>query len=202
MDVKLRVMAGKHTGKEIPLARPKFLIGRADDCHLRAGSDLISRHHCVISVEETQVTVKDFGSRNGTYLNDQRIEGQQPLRSGDRLRVGPLDFEIVIKQSAAARPAAKPVAPAKPAAAKSVEDSISEWLGEPAPAAPYGAAAETQTMELSPAEQAKVEQASESSPSDAKAKKEPGKLPPVPQVKAKDSREAAANVLRELAKRR
>ena len=95
MEVKLVVANGKNVGQEIPVTGPKFLIGRADDCQLRPRSDVISRYHCVILVEETFLAVRDFGSKNGTYVNDEQIMGEQELRGGDRLRVGQLEFDVV-----------------------------------------------------------------------------------------------------------
>ena len=206
MDVKLRVLAGKHAGKEIALVRPKFLIGRAEDCHLRAGSDLISRHHCVISVSDGTLTIKDFGSRNGTLVNEERIEAERTLQAGDRLKVGPLEFEIVVKQPA--KKQAVSVKTLKAAAEDddadgNVEDSISNWLGEP-DVGETRALADTRSFKAGDTNYHKVEKPAEiEEPAPPAGKKEPGKLPPLPQQpKAKDSREAAANILREMAKRR
>lgn len=94
MEVKLVVANGKNVGQEIPVTGPKFLIGRADDCQLRPRSDVISRYHCVILVEEEFLVVRDFGSKNGTYVNDEQIMGEQELHDGDRLRVGQLEFRV------------------------------------------------------------------------------------------------------------
>jgi len=94
MEVKLIVVSGKHAGKVVPVAGPKFFIGRAEDCQLRPGSDLVSRHHCVILVEEGLVTVRDFGSKNGTFVNAEKVKNEQELKSGDVLKVGPLEFEV------------------------------------------------------------------------------------------------------------
>ncbi len=94
MEVKLVVANGKNLGQEIPVTGPKFLIGRADDCQLRPRSDVISRYHCVILVEEGFVSVRDFGSKNGTFVNDEQIMGEQELHDGDRLRVGQLEFDV------------------------------------------------------------------------------------------------------------
>ena len=52
MDLKLKVLEGKNVGQEIPVHGKKFFIGRAEDCNLRPGSELISRHHCVLLVED------------------------------------------------------------------------------------------------------------------------------------------------------
>ncbi len=96
MDVKLKVLNGAHAGRQLPLKGPKFFIGRSEDCHLRPKSDLISRHHCVLLLDDDCVAVRDLGSRNGTMVNDERIAGEVELKTGDRLQVGPLEFEVMI----------------------------------------------------------------------------------------------------------
>jgi pSer/pThr/pTyr-binding forkhead associated (FHA) protein len=222
MDVKLKVLAGKHAGKEIPLTKSNFLIGRADDCHLRAGSDLISRHHCMFTIEGDVVVLKDFGSRNGTLVNDQRVEGERTLQAGDQLKVGPLEFEMVINKPVS-KPAPQPAGAAEKnahaAASKAnhgIEDSISDWLGEPDPNALTRSMSETRSIKIGNTDYIKLKEAAEKAAAEveaeveaeqaetekAKKKKEPGKLPPVPKQTAKDSREAAANILRDMAKRR
>ena len=94
MEVKLVVASGKHAGKVIPIDGSRLYIGRADDCHLQPRSELVSRHHCVILAEEGVVAVRDFGSKNGTLLNGDRIRGEQALKNGDRLQVGSLELEV------------------------------------------------------------------------------------------------------------
>ena len=117
MKLKLVVLAGAKEGLEIPLKKEKFLIGRAKECALRAGSEAISRRHCAITRHEDRYTVRDLGSRNGTYVNDQRITAEVPLAAGNELRVGPLKFRVdtisekVVKEAAPSAPAPAAVAP-------------------------------------------------------------------------------------------
>ena len=87
MEVKLIVIGGKHPGQVIPVPPPEFLIGRAEECHLRPQSDMVSRRHCAIMQEEGVVVVCDFDSKNGTYVNGQRLTARQELKPGDRLKV-------------------------------------------------------------------------------------------------------------------
>ena len=96
MDLKLRVLEGKNAGQEISVQGKKFFVGRAEDCHLRPGSDLISRHHCVLLIEDGYLAVRDFGSKNGTYVNEERVVGERELKAGDHLTIGPLHFEVHI----------------------------------------------------------------------------------------------------------
>jgi predicted component of type VI protein secretion system len=263
MELKLVVLAGAKEGLEIPLKKEKFLIGRAKECALRAGSEAISRRHCAIVRAGDHWTVRDLGSRNGTHLNDVRITEETQLKVGDELRVGPLKFRIApvvaapssTEPAAAATPAAKPrkqppvkdVADVvqrtvtKAAENGTTEDDISRWLlGVPDPMS--DTLKETRTIRLeettlsrplASAETATVEDASALLATDAdrtdeaheapdeaagtpkgsgwgffkrgkpgSGKRKPGKLPPRPDAPTKDSREAAADILREMTRRR
>jgi pSer/pThr/pTyr-binding forkhead associated (FHA) protein len=216
MDLKLKVLEGKSAGQEIAVRGKKFFIGRAEDCHLRPGSDLISRHHCVLLVEDGYAGVRDFGSKNGTYVNDERVAGERELKPGDRLTVGPLRFEVRIDHGLAAKKR-PPVVDIKEAATRAAQDAskdqfdVAGWLNdEPTDETVSGdtrtvnladtdaihrvdAAVETAAMEEPPVEDA--------SPPEKAEKRAPGKLPPRPNA-SKDSQEAAAAMLNKLRRRR
>lgn len=97
MQVALKVVEGKQAGTIIPLTRKKFLIGREEDCQLRPNSDLVSRHHCVISIDDFSVRIRDLGSTNGTYVNEKRLTTPVELKPGDQIRIGKLVFETQIQ---------------------------------------------------------------------------------------------------------
>jgi predicted component of type VI protein secretion system len=99
-QVELKVLEGRQQGKTIPLNVRQFLIGREQDCHLRPNSDLVSRHHCVFTVDDFTVRLRDLGSTNGTFVNGERIQGQVVLKPGDQVSVGKLSFEIVVHKEA------------------------------------------------------------------------------------------------------
>ncbi|MEN6450790.1 MAG: FHA domain-containing protein, partial [Thermoguttaceae bacterium] len=94
MEVKLIVQNGKQAGRVIPVAAPRFLIGRSEECQLRVQSNLISRQHTLIVVEADSVTVEDCGSTNHTFVNDEMVTERRELHNGDRLRVGLLGFNV------------------------------------------------------------------------------------------------------------
>lgn len=137
MDVKLIVVGGKHPGQEIPVPGPKFFIGRSEDCQLRPRSDMVSRNHCVILMEEGFVAVRDFGSKNGTFVNGERVKTERELKAGDRLKVGPLEFEVQLGVSISGKKKPK-VHNVHEAAARTVESAhnsdkdldITGWLSE------------------------------------------------------------------------
>jgi pSer/pThr/pTyr-binding forkhead associated (FHA) protein len=82
---------------DISLARPEFVIGRAEDCQLQIPSRFVSRHHCELIVDERDhlVRVRDLGSQNGTYVNEAPVD-ECELRDGDKLRVASIPFEVHI----------------------------------------------------------------------------------------------------------
>jgi pSer/pThr/pTyr-binding forkhead associated (FHA) protein len=137
MDVKLVVLGGKHPGQEIVVQGPEFLVGRGPDCKLRPSSDMVSRRHCMISVAEGRASIRDLGSRNGTIVNNEKIAGEHELRTGDKIKVGPLEFEVQLSTSVSGKKKPK-VRSVKEAAARTIEaakprDSerdIDDWLNE------------------------------------------------------------------------
>ena len=76
-----------------------FFIGRQRGCHLRLSSSEVSRRHAIISEKNGMLNIKEFGSTNGTFINHQRLVGEQTLQHGDILHFGPLEFRIGCEQS-------------------------------------------------------------------------------------------------------
>jgi ABC-type multidrug transport system ATPase subunit/pSer/pThr/pTyr-binding forkhead associated (FHA) protein len=81
---------------EFALAEGHLLIGREVDCHIRLLEETISRHHTRLTVKNNQVFITDLGSRNGTLLNNKRLESQKeyPLLPGDQLAIDPYTFVL------------------------------------------------------------------------------------------------------------
>jgi pSer/pThr/pTyr-binding forkhead associated (FHA) protein len=103
--------AGKAAGQVIPVKLTQFVIGRDPQCNLRPASALISKRHCAILVKNGQVFVRDFDSTNGTFVNDQQISGEVPLKHDDALKVGPLEFKVQIEgQPSVSKPTPPPKA--------------------------------------------------------------------------------------------
>lgn len=102
MKLSLVVLtAGKMEGKSIPVTQKQFLIGRDAKCQLRPASALISNLHCTLQVRGRQVFVQDLKSTNGTFVNGNRIDGEMELHDTDRLKVGPLEFNVSLELPAA-----------------------------------------------------------------------------------------------------
>jgi pSer/pThr/pTyr-binding forkhead associated (FHA) protein len=140
MQVMLKVLSGTHEGKLIQIKDEKFLIGRSESCQLRPKSESISRKHCVIVQKDGRVLLLDLKSRNGTFINEKQLSPEKAkiLKSGDHLRCGQLEFEVLIEVGIAnsKQPEVQSV---KDAAGRITEQSsldsresfdISSWLEE------------------------------------------------------------------------
>ncbi len=201
MEVKLKVASGASAGQMIPVPGPKFLIGRADDCQLRPRSDLISRYHCVIMSEDGLVTVRDFGSKNFTYVNGERLIGETELKPGDLLKVGPLEFELSITATVGAgkRPKVESIQEAAERTVQSAEPGsfdVNEFLDNDDSTE---ARKDTTRMTVQQTELAVPPPAGDAPP--AEADPAHGKVPP-PKRSTADSRAAADKALRQFFKRR
>ncbi|MFQ5702399.1 MAG: FHA domain-containing protein [Gemmatimonadales bacterium] len=77
-------------------------IGRGVNCHLRPvgpGDTSVSRVHAEIALEDDgSVVIRDAGSRNGTIVNDEMIEGSRCLEPGDRLKLGAAGSELEVRR--------------------------------------------------------------------------------------------------------
>jgi pSer/pThr/pTyr-binding forkhead associated (FHA) protein len=208
VQVNLKVLVGGNAGKEIPVPVERFLIGRSDECHLRPKSDAISRNHCCILVHDDGVIIRDLNSRNGTYVNDERIAEDRELKAGDKIRIAKLEFEIDIKEAKKAPVAAgaPDTKERKAAESSSMEFDVTEWLEEANAKDKVGKKSDPDTRQfrLDETDRVALEQASaageESGEGKKKftppAKKSPGKLPERPKQGAATSREAAADMLK------
>lgn len=111
-------------GIVIPVTGSDFTIGRSSQCDFSiSNQNVISGHHCKIIVNEQNVFIQDTESRNGTFVNNTRLEPYVPVKifSGDTVGLANIQFTVRIIAGEATRAKAQgfPVPPAvnTPAAA-------------------------------------------------------------------------------------
>jgi pSer/pThr/pTyr-binding forkhead associated (FHA) protein len=94
------VLMEARTGEQFKASGGRIRIGRGKECELRpVGSDdtSVSRVHAEIVLKpDGRVVLRDAQSRNGTFVGDVRVQGDQEIRAGDQLRLGPSGPELVI----------------------------------------------------------------------------------------------------------
>ena len=71
----------------------KRTLGRGPSADFVVDAPLVSRVHCHLSATESELTIEDLRSTNGTFVNDSRVT-QSQLRVGDRVRVGRLELTV------------------------------------------------------------------------------------------------------------
>src|SRR5215813_1058376 len=116
MKLSLVVLTpGKTEGKVIPITLSQFVIGRDPQCNLRPASAVISKRHCALLIKDGKVSVRDFDSTNGTFINDVPVKGEASLKNEDILKIGPLEFKVALEvKPPGTAPTPPPTKPATP----------------------------------------------------------------------------------------
>ncbi len=83
----LIVLYGQEVGRKFDVERGTTTIGRSETNGICLWSEGISRTHATLVRTDRGVVIRDEGSTNGTYVNDQRIE-EAALQSGDLRKLG------------------------------------------------------------------------------------------------------------------
>jgi pSer/pThr/pTyr-binding forkhead associated (FHA) protein len=86
----LIITSGKREGDYYPLGRRTSVIGRDEALLIQILDNMVSRKHLQIRFDEktSRYHAYDMKSRNGVYINNQRISGETPLADGDVILVG------------------------------------------------------------------------------------------------------------------
>lgn len=64
-------------------------IGRSSQNDITVNDPKVSRHHCqIVQYDDGSYGIVDFGSTNGTYVNGQRVQGEERMNPNDEVRIG------------------------------------------------------------------------------------------------------------------
>jgi DNA-binding winged helix-turn-helix (wHTH) protein len=74
--------------ESIDVRAGESVIGRDRGCAVHIDADSVSRHHARLTVTGREVSIEDLGSKNGTWVAGERIDGIMPLVDGASFRVG------------------------------------------------------------------------------------------------------------------
>jgi len=78
---------GPNAGKRIFLEQADLIIGRDETCDLVIAERQVSRQHARIRHEGGRHLLEDLGSKNGTFVNGQELEGPYALQDGDEIQI-------------------------------------------------------------------------------------------------------------------
>jgi serine phosphatase RsbU (regulator of sigma subunit)/pSer/pThr/pTyr-binding forkhead associated (FHA) protein len=91
----LYVTAPGMAARKVSLDRPAMTIGRSSVNDLPISDKMLSRQHSrIVRSEDGGLTVEDLGSRNGTFLNGERLTTVQVLKPGDRITIGGVTLKV------------------------------------------------------------------------------------------------------------
>lgn len=81
------------SGKLIAIDRAVILVGRGSDCDaIIQSSQKISRRHCCLVQVDEFYFVRDLGSMNGVWVNNDRVTREARLSAGDRVCIGDVEY--------------------------------------------------------------------------------------------------------------
>ncbi len=88
------VIYGLDMGKKYNIEKPTIIIGRSSKSDIQVDQESISRSHAKLVNSGETVVIRDLGSTNGTYVNDELVE-ECTLRDGDLVKIGRTIFKFL-----------------------------------------------------------------------------------------------------------
>lgn len=85
----------RYQSHDIELVDGEFVVGRGSDCQLALDDALVSRRHAMLSVGTEDLHIEDLASRNGVWVNGEKIEAKRKLADGDKIRIGNQEMTVV-----------------------------------------------------------------------------------------------------------
>ncbi len=104
MTIRLVVIEGPEAGREYVFEEhATFMVGRAPEARLRLSNadDLCSRLHFMVEINPPLCRLWDMESRNGTFVNGQRVDGRVDLQDGDQIRAGRTVLQVQVSAESA-----------------------------------------------------------------------------------------------------
>lgn len=144
-DVKLSMTKGPEEGKVYYLNKEVMILGRQAACDIVIPVTSVSREHAKITHADGEFYLYDNESRNGTYLNNNRMDtklSEVPLKNGDRIRICDVEFTVSGLEEGA------PVSETQP----QMEDLEADAGEEDAPSIEAAVANNNQVLDAQPAE--------------------------------------------------
>ena len=99
MQVKLKVILSNGSSYDWSYQGAALSIGRDPECDLTIEDSedrIVSWMHARIECESDEARIRDFRSKNGTYVNEEPVDGTRPLQIGDTIRLGRKGPKLIV----------------------------------------------------------------------------------------------------------
>ncbi len=90
----LKILQGGEPDKVFDLKGERWVVGRSPECDVVLDVAAVSRRHVILNEEGGDFFVQDLGSRNGTYINRERVNDRAPIRDGDKILICDVLFQF------------------------------------------------------------------------------------------------------------
>jgi predicted component of type VI protein secretion system len=92
MQARLILNSPDNADRELKLSLPAT-VGRGRDAKVKLIHGKVSRIHCEFFEQNGVLYVRDLGSTNGTFVGEQKVEEPTPIRPGETVTIGEVQFE-------------------------------------------------------------------------------------------------------------
>lgn len=93
----LLVVGGELNGSLFDLIGSSVSVGRSADNTIPLDFNGISRYHFKLNADGAEFILEDLGSKNGTFLNNKKVEGTSKLNKGDIIKIGAVALKYLPK---------------------------------------------------------------------------------------------------------
>ncbi|MBG08164.1 MAG: GGDEF domain-containing protein [Halobacteriovoraceae bacterium] len=93
----LLIVGGDLNGTLFDLLESEITAGRNSNNQIQLEFGGISRNHFKIVMDESTAVIEDLGSKNGTFVNNKKINGPTTLEKGDMIKIGSIALKYLPK---------------------------------------------------------------------------------------------------------
>ena len=120
----LTITAGEGEGLAVRVEGERFMVGSSRECRLIVHDDDVDATHALFAIDEAgDVEVQDLRTRQGTYVNGERIQGATAVRDGDEIKIGGTVLTASTTEPAQ-EPAVEVAVPPEPEAPQPDEETV------------------------------------------------------------------------------
>ena len=94
VSFRIKWVSGRAT-----LDEGEHVLGRDPNVEIYLDAAKVSRRHAVIKIAGARATIEDLGSKNGTFVGDQRVDGSRSIGDGDVITVGSVKLTVSALQT-------------------------------------------------------------------------------------------------------